>query len=284
MNILGIARSPWKLASALAVAAVACATSPTGRKQLMLVEDEAMTQLGEQSFAEIGKQMPESQDPAAQAYVQCVANNIVRELGQEYQLPEGQQWDVKVFQNEAANAFALPGGNIGVFTGLLDVAENQHQLAAVMAHEVGHVIAEHGGERMSQALLAQGGLAAAGALLEDSQTRPLVLGALGLGTQVGVLMPYGRKQESEADIIGLRLMAKAGFDPRESVELWRNMSRHSPGGPPEFLSTHPSPENRIENLQSKMEEAMALRQQSVASGGRPRCPTVASSGQAGTIR
>lgn len=231
-----------------------------------------MSQLGEQSFQEIKREMPETKDPGVTSYVKCVAQAVVSHLDDEYRLADGKRWDVKVFENEAANAFALPGGHIGVFTGLLKVAKNEHQLAAVMAHEVGHVIAEHGGERVSQALLAQGGLAAAGALLQDSKSRPLVLGALGIGTQVGVLMPYGRKQESESDIIGLRLMAKAGFDPQQSVELWKNMAAANPGGPPQFLSTHPAPENRITNLQKHMAEAVALRQQNQR---RPSCRAVA---------
>ncbi len=258
--------------AAIGTLMVACATSPTGRRQLMLVEDNQMSQLGEQSFQEIKKEMPETTDPGATSYVKCVAEAIVSHLDEEYQLAEGKRWDVKVFQNDAANAFALPGGHIGVFTGLLNVAKNEHQLAAVMAHEVGHVIAEHGGERVSQALLAQGGLSAAGAVLQDSKSRPLVLGALGVGTQLGVLMPYGRKQESEADIIGLRLMAKAGFEPLQSVELWKNMAAANPGGPPQFLSTHPAPENRIKNLQAHMDEALALQKQNTR---RPSCRAVA---------
>lgn len=214
----------------------------------------------------------------------CVARSIVAQLDQEYKLPEGKSWDVKVFQNEAANAFALPGGHIGVFTGLLDVAKNQHQLAAVVAHEVGHVIAEHGGERISQALVTQGGLTAAGALMKDSQSKPLILAAMGAGAQVGVLLPYSRKQESEADIIGLRLMAKAGFDPQQSVELWKNMAAHSKGAPPQFLSTHPAPETRINNLQKEMASAEKLRP-ATASAQRPSCPaTVAMAPRTQTVR
>ena len=273
----------WGTSVAAGVMVVACATSPTGRRQLMLVEDEAMSKLGSEGFAEIQKEVPETQDQGVKSYVNCVAKSIVAQLDKEYQLPAGKSWDVKVFQNDAANAFALPGGHIGVFTGLLDVAKNQHQLAAVVAHEVGHVIAEHGGERVSQALVTQGGLAAAGALMQDSKSKPLILAAMGAGAQVGVLLPYGRKQESEADIIGLRLMAKAGFDPQQSVELWKNMAAASKGAPPQFLSTHPAPETRIKNLQKEMASAEKLRP-ATANAQRPSCPVVAMAPRAQTVQ
>lgn len=234
-----------------------------------------MSKLGEEGFAEIQKQTKETTDEGVKAYVNCVAGAIVKHLDDEYQLPEGKRWTVKVFEDPAANAFALPGGNIGVFTGLLKVAKNEHQLATVVAHEVGHVIADHGGERISHALVAQGGLAAADMLMQDRQSKSLVLAALGAGAQVGVLLPYGRKQESEADVIGLRLMAKAGFNPQQSVQLWKNMAEASQGGPPQFLSTHPSPENRIEKLQAEMPGAVKLQQQAVAAQTRPSCPAVA---------
>lgn len=270
MRHRGYVRTGCGLFAGLGVLA-ACATSPTGRRQLMLVEDEQMSQLGEQSFAQLKQELPAADDPQANAYVECVARNIIRELDKQYQLHAGKSWDVQVFEQAQANAFALPGGNIGVFTGMLEIAENQAQLAAVMAHEVGHVIADHGAERVSQTMVTQGGLAAAGAMLSDTQYRPAILGALGLGAQVGVLLPYGRAQESEADEIGLELMAKAGFDPREAVQLWKNMQEKSEGAPPEFLSTHPSHGSRIEHLQENMETSLALRQAAVAERGRPRC-------------
>ncbi len=275
MHNSNVKRCLWGTASIATALAVSCATSPTGRRQLMLVEDSAMSKLGDQGFAEIQKQTKESTDEGVKAYVNCVASSIVKHLDDEYQLPEGKRWTVKVFDDPAANAFALPGGNIGVFTGLLKVAKNEHQLATVVAHEVGHVIADHGGERISHALVAQGGLAAADMLMQDRQSKSLVLAALGAGAQVGVLLPYGRKQESESDIIGLRLMAKSGFDPRQSVQLWKNMAEANPGGPPQFLSTHPSPENRIEKLQAAMAGAVKLQQQAVAAQTRPSCRAVA---------
>lgn len=134
-------------------------------------------------------------------------------------------WEVVVFRDNSANAFALPGGKIGVHTGMLKVATSADQLAAVLGHEVGHVIARHGAERVSQAMAAQAGLLVTDLLLETNRNRGTIMAALGLGAQFGVILPHGRKQESESDDIGQQLMAMAGFDPRESVQLWRNMQK-----------------------------------------------------------
>lgn len=248
-----------------------CATSPTGRRQLTLLPDSQMNQMGEQAFADLRKQQPRSNDPRTVNYVRCVAEAVAAEAQDETGV---EQWDVEVFKDKSANAFALPGGNIGVHTGMLDVATDQHQLAAVLGHEVGHVIAEHGNERVSQGVVAQFGLAAIDQFIlggeDGGQSRGLILAALGVGTQVG-LMAYSRTHESEADIIGLRLMARAGFDPRGSVELWQNMAKAGGGQPPEFLSTHPSHETRIEELRAHMDEAMVLFKRARAAGKRPDC-------------
>lgn len=247
------------------VVAVACATSPTGRSQLMLVPEDQMVELGNQSFEQISQEIPASEDREALRYVQCVAGEITGELDR------SQSWDVRLFDSEDTNAFAVPGNHIGVFTGMLDVAKNQDQLATVVAHEVGHLVADHSRERVSQALLVEGGLLAVGEIMANSQLRDLALGALGLGAQFGVLMPYSRIQENEADRIGLDLMARAGFDPEESVELWRNMERQVGGSPPEFLSTHPSHETRIENLTQWQTEVRPAYERAVRQGGRPTC-------------
>ena len=202
------------------------------------------------------------------SYVECVANAITA------QVPASVfngQWEVVVFDDEQVNAFALPGGKIGVYTGLLKVAENQHQLAAVIGHEVGHVIAEHGNERMSQSTLINVGSQAVGQVLaanEVPQSGP-IMAAIGLGVQVGVQLPFSRTHESEADVIGLQLMAKSGFDPRQSVNLWQNMDAASSGDRPmELLSTHPAPQTRIDNLQANMPDAYADYQ---ATAYRPNC-------------
>jgi len=173
------------------------------------------------------------------------------------------------------NAFALPGGKIGVYTGLLSVAENPSQLAAVMGHEVAHVLARHGNERVSQQLavgetmgLIEGWLSSGGGGGTGQQA---AMALLGVGAKVGILLPFSRAHESEADAIGKTLMAKAGFDPRESVTLWQNMGRAGNGGPPEFLSTHPSHDTRIRDLQAGMDVAMALYEESRATGRTSQC-------------
>ena len=255
-----------------ALGAVACATSPTGRKQLLLLPEDQMNVMGAQAFDQAKKATPTESNPAWTEYVRCVATPLQVSARDKLDV---KSWEVVVFKDDTPNAFALPGGKIGVHTGLFKVALNDAQLAAVLGHEVGHVIARHGNERVSEAGLAQGGLTVLNAILGGGQgdtKRDLLLAALGVGAQVGVLMPHGRNQESEADIIGLDLMARSGFDPQQSVELWKNMIKATQGGsPPEFLSTHPASENRIKNLESKMAETMPKYQKAVETSKTPVC-------------
>lgn len=251
----------------------ACATSPLGRQQVMLVSDQQMDDLGRKAFEDMKQKTPVVTDPSIQGYVRCVSEAITSATRGQLAV---NQWTIAVFRDESANAFALPGGEIGVNTGLLPVAQTADQLAAVIGHEVGHVIARHGAERMSEALMTQGGLALLEAFLSgramSDQKKGLILGALGMGAQLGVILPHSRTQESEADLIGLELMAKAGFDPRQSVELWRNMIRSSRGeAPPEWLSTHPASENRILSLEQKIPAAQGEYQRAIAQGHRPSC-------------
>ncbi|MCG6201366.1 M48 family metallopeptidase [Psychromonas antarctica] len=228
----------------------ACATSPTGRPQVLLFSAGDMSQLGAQSFAELKKQEKINLDENINQYVQCVAQAITSRLTPD---PKFSKWEVVVFDSKQVNAFALPGGKIGVYQGLLDVASNQDQLATVIGHEIGHVIAQHGNERMSRSQLADAGLQLSNSVLSGNEYQGIAMAGLGLGVQYGILMPYGRTDESEADIIGLRLMAEAGFDPKQSVELWKNMAKASGGNqPPELLSTHPSHSTRIDELQKEI--------------------------------
>jgi predicted Zn-dependent protease len=252
----------------LALLLTACAVSPTGRQQFMMMNPQQMSAMGTQAFAELKDATPVERNRRVNAYVQCVASAITRELG-----PGQEPWEVVVFQDKAVNAFALPGGKIGVNTGLLKVAKNQDQLAAVIGHEVGHVLAQHANERASQQFAVQGGLAIVEALSgsPNSPSRQALLQALGLGAQVGILLPYSRVHESEADRIGLDLMARAGFDPRQSVALWENMARASSGQPPEFLSTHPAHSTRINGLRQLMGPAMRTYEAARAMGKRPGC-------------
>ncbi|MFC3194736.1 M48 family metallopeptidase [Marinicella sediminis] len=250
-----------------------CATSPTGRKQLILVGDQQMNQMGVTSFQELKKAQKVAGDRRQQSYVGCVSFAIINALPDQGQ---DNNWEVVVFEDDSANAFALPGGKIGVHTGLLDVATTPSQLATVLGHEVAHVLSRHGAERVSIQMAAQTGLQVADMLsnqhVEGSRERQIAMAVLGLGTQVGVLLPFSRTHEKEADQLGLNLMAAAGFDPTESVQLWRNMDAASGGQrPPEFLSTHPEPENRIIKLNEIMQQAIGIQQQALANGVNPRC-------------
>jgi predicted Zn-dependent protease len=231
-----------------------------------------MNSMGAYSFDEMKAKIARNTDPKMNQYVMCVVKPLT-DVAKEYVKED--HWEIVVFQERSANAFALPGGKVGIHIGLLNVAKNDAQLAAVVGHEIGHVIARHGAERVSQGLAAQGGLTLIDALLSgksnDKATRGLVLGALGVGLQFGVLLPYGRTQESEADLVGLDLMSKAGFDPRESVNLWKNMSAAGGGQPPEWMSTHPSHENRIASLQAKFPEVLPKFEAAQAAGRKPVC-------------
>lgn len=247
----------WTKACGLLITSIglmACSASPTGRNQLLLFSNTEMSSLGAQSFEQMKKEIPISQDQKTNTYVQCVANAIIAQVPKQSGF---NTWEVIVFDSEQVNAFALPGGKIGVYTGLLNVATNQDQLATVIGHELAHVLASHSNERLSQSQLANVGLQITDVVLgasEYGQYRDITMAALGVGVQYGVILPYGRRQESEADILGLELMAKAGFDPKQSVELWKNMAKASDGKqPPELLSTHPSHDTRIEDLSRTMQ-------------------------------
>ncbi len=250
--------------------AVACATSPTGRRQLTLLPESQMDAMGQSAFQEMKAEESVTRDPRAQRYAQCVAQHIVD--ANRSRLDEA-NWEVVVFEDpDMVNAFALPGGKIGVYTGMLRFADDDDQLAAVVGHEVAHVLAEHGNERVSTALAAQGVLGALSAGWESNpQTKALVLGGLGVGFDLGVARPHSRTQETEADRIGLMMMAAAGFDPRAAVDLWRKMDAEKSGAPPEILSTHPSSQSRVDDLSGLLAEAVPVFERARAAGKTPAC-------------
>lgn len=250
---------------------VACTTSPTGRSQLNLFSGSALNSMGADAFAQIKEEEKVSTDPELNAYAQCVANAIIEVLPEQY---ANNNWEVVVFESDTINAFALPGGYIGFYTGMLRVAENEHQLAAVMGHEIGHVMADHSSERLSTNLLISGVLIGTDIALSDRspQQRGMIMAGLGITSQVAVALPYSRIHESEADAIGLELMAKAGFQPQEAPKLWENMAAESGGSPPELLSTHPSPSSRIRDLSARVPAAMRDYEARVAAGNLPNCP------------
>lgn len=240
-----------------------CATSPTGRSQLIAMPDAQINQMGLQAFSALKNQKPISRNPQFNRLTHCIANAITQQTGG--------NWEVVVFQDKTFNAFALPGNKIGVHSGLIQLlGGNADQLAAVIGHEVGHVLAKHSNERASQQMVVQQGM---GIIQQTALGQnPTTLGLLGLGAQYGVLMPFSRTQESEADIIGQDLMSKAGFDPRQSITLWQKMESASQGQQSvEFMSTHPAHATRIQELQQHMPQAMALFQQSQTAGRQPRC-------------
>lgn len=250
----------------------ACAESPTGRRQIMLFNEAELGKLGAQTFEAMKAETPVSTNARVNGYVQCVASALLRVTPDE----ASSNWEIVVFESDQINAFALPGGKIGVYTGLLKVAENQHQLAAVVGHEIGHVIAGHSNERLSTNQFIQTALTLGDAALKayNVQYQQELMTAFGLGAQVGVALPFSRAHESEADVVGLELMAKAGFDPKQAVNLWQNMAAQGGGNRmPQILSTHPLPENRIKDLRQLMPEAVKTYNQRKNAGSLPGCKT-----------
>jgi predicted Zn-dependent protease len=239
---------------ALLLSLAACTTAPiTGRRQLMLVGEAQENALGIQAYREVLQKEPITRDHDAVEPVQRIA----RRLEAVADRPDF-RWEVNVIKDDkTVNAFALPGGKIAVYTGIFPIAQTEAGLAIILGHEIGHAIARHGSERMSQQLGAQvlGQALAVG--VQSSPYGSAIMAAYGLGAQVGVLLPYSRVQESEADRIGLVLAAKAGYDPRVALEVWKRMAALPGRRAAEFLSTHPNPETRIEDMKKQMPEALA---------------------------
>ncbi|WP_027079445.1 M48 family metallopeptidase [Luteimonas mephitis] len=261
------------LAIAAGVAACATTTSPTGRTQYVgAVSQDQLNQMGALAFAETKAKTPQSKDARQLAYVRCVVSALVRELPANS--GQGTAWDAAVFVNDEPNAFALPGGKVGVYTGIFKAARNQDQLAAVIGHEIGHVIAHHHDERITRQMMAQGALGVAGGLVgagygDAAANTTTQLGSI--AAQGFFLLPNSRDQETEADIVGQDLMAKAGFDPRAAVNLWQNMMGAGGNRPPQWLSTHPDPKARIGELQARANGLLPRYEQARASGRTPRC-------------
>jgi predicted Zn-dependent protease len=264
-------RTPFLWILLLSVLLGGCHTNPyTDRSQLLLMPSGLMNEMGAAQYGET-LQDPKivlSKDPREIEPVKRVAARII-EAAKRSKYAEAAKsfdWEVTVIKDDnTKNAWALPGGKIAVYTGIFPMAKTEAGLAAIMGHEVVHALAQHGGERMSQGLMAQVGMSAAAILLSTQGGNPalnqLGMQAMGLGLQTGVLLPFSRKHESEADYIGVLLAADAGYDPREAVRIWERMAAASGGGAqPEFLSTHPANETRIANLNGWMPEAMALYQ------------------------
>jgi predicted Zn-dependent protease len=246
----------------------ACTTNPyTGRWQFLAIPAGYESSMGEQSYAQVlnDPKNPISHEPREVNPVTRVAERIIQVAKRsKYEKAANEyKWEVSVIKSDqTANAFALPGGKIAVYTGLFPIAKNEAGLAAVMGHEVVHALARHGGERMSQGIATQiamiGAAIGLGSSGMGSATSQAAMQALGLGAQVGVLLPFSRKHESEADYIGLLFAAEAGYDPREAVRVWERMEAAGGEQPSEFMSTHPSHGTRIKQLTEWMPEALAL--------------------------
>ncbi|HAV13535.1 MAG TPA: hypothetical protein DCX06_08625 [Opitutae bacterium] len=234
-----------------------CHTVPqTGRSALHLVPNDQLASMSAAQFGQLKQETPISRDPTYNAMVRRVGERIAYVAAPD--MPNA-QWEFVVFEDDSQiNAFAMPGGKVAVYTGIFKVAKTEDDLAIVMGHEVAHVAAGHGNERVSQQLLAAGGALALqfGTSDMDSGDRQLLMAAYGAGTTVGVILPYSRYHESEADEIGLLYAAKAGYDPRAAIGFWERMAQQSQGAPPEFLSTHPAGATRARKLNEIMPKAM----------------------------
>lgn len=249
---------PRLVSIALLLFLVACATVPeTGRRQLQLVTPEQEMSLGLTEFEKLKKAKPISKDSALSENVQRVGKRIAMVAP----LPNA-QWEFVLFDDsQTPNAFCLPGGKVGIFTGILPITQNDSGLATVIGHEVAHAVARHGAERISEGLLLElGGQVLETALSTRPQaTRSLILGAYGIGGELAVTLPHSRTQELEADHLGLLYMARAGYDPREALSFWKRFSVYSKqkgGQPIEFLSTHPLDDTRIAKLEALMPQAL----------------------------
>lgn len=264
---------PLLLSAAVAVSLAACSTttSPTGRSQMIGVSEAQLTQMGEQTFAQAKAKLPQSRDSRAQAYVGCVVNSIVRQLPSQWQQL---RWEHALFENPETNAWALPGGKVGIYTGIFKAARNQDQLAGVIAHEIGHVVSRHHNERITRQQGAGTALqllsAIAGARYGEGIGNAVAQGG-GIAAQAGFLLPNSRIQEGEADVVGQQLMAKAGFDPRGAVTLWQNMAAAGGSRPPEWLSTHPDPSSRLRELQARANDLVPTMEAARKAGNNPRC-------------
>ena len=238
----------------LIFAVVGCTTVPmTGRYQLLLSDEAQENAAGATSYGQYLKESKISTDKTNTALVKKVGQKIAAVSGCDY------DWEFNLLESDEANAWCLSGGKVAVYTGILPYTQTEAGLATVMAHEIAHAIARHGAERSAQNTLLEYGLAIGNATLTNNPNRELIMLGVNVAGNVGVILPYSRKHESEADHIGLLLMAKAGYDPNEAIKFWQRMSAASggsQGGLSDFLSTHPSDAKRVKDLQELLPEAM----------------------------
>jgi predicted Zn-dependent protease len=267
----------------------ACGTAPiTGRKQLMLVSDQEVLSLSLQEYSEYIKTAKKSSDKTATALVEKVGRKIADAVGSYYKasgmetLLDGYSWEFNLIQDSAVNAFCMPGGKIVVYTGILPVTKDESGLAVVLGHEVAHAVAKHANERMSQQMAAQYGATAVDALLGKASSTVKTVGqtVYGLGAQYGVMLPFNRKQELEADHLGLIFMAIAGYNPDVAIPFWERMAQNG-SAVPEFMSTHPSDQTRISDIQKELPEAKEVYNTLWGSGNKTTTPATNTTNKSG---
>ncbi len=243
----------------------ACSTVPfTGRKQLKMLPASEMNAMALENYGTFLKENKLSTNQSQVALLQKVGNKIKTAV-ETYLIKQGQQkiiegynWEFNLVEDPSVNAWAMPGGKIVFYTGIMDVCKDETGIAVVMSHEIAHIIASHGNERMTQALATQFGGMTLDLLIKDKpqETKNIYMAAFGLGAQYGIMLPYSRTHEYEADKIGLIFMAMAGYNPEGAIDFWTRMSAQDKGqSPPEFLSTHPTPQNRIQAMKDFLPEA-----------------------------
>lgn len=229
-------------AGALALTAGACATNPeTGRSQFIMIDDAQLSQAALQAWNQQIQQERTWNNRAAQTRLERVGQRIVQAAGR-----GNQQWEFRLFDSPQKNAFVLPANKVGFYRGLYEICDVDDYMATVLGHETGHVTGRHAAERYSRAAATQTALQVAGSQVNSQ----LAMAALGLGAQVGLELPFGREQESEADILGINYMQRAGYDPKLAIPFWQRMQEGGGSRPPEFLSTHPDPDNRIQRIRN----------------------------------
>lgn len=240
-------------------------------KKLQLVSDQQINEMGVKAFEEMKAKDKLSQDPKKRDIAECIVKSLVIPLGQQLG-PSG--WEVQVFESPEPNAFALPGGKVGIYTGMFDLVKSQDEMAAVVGHEIAHVARGHSKKRVERQLKTQLGLsllgAIAGSRTSENKTRMITQGA-GLLTQGAYLLPNSREQEIEADVDGQIIMSKAGYDPMGAVSLWQRMQALNKAQPPQFLSTHPNSAQRIESLSQRAPSLVKEQQAARSAGRKPKC-------------
>ncbi|MFN8240867.1 MAG: M48 family metallopeptidase [Bacteroidales bacterium] len=253
------------LASLALILYQSCSVVPlTGRKQLNLLPESEMIAMGLTNYSDFLKENPPSTDKTNSAIVTEVGTNIANAVIKYFadnnlqDRLNGYKWEFNLVSDKTPNAWCMPGGKVVVYSGLLPLTADKNGLAVVISHEIAHAVARHGNERMSQQLLTQlGGIALSEAIKQKpAETKNIFMSAYGIGSQVGLMLPYSREHEYEADKLGLIFMAMAGYDPSSAIPFWERMSALGGNKPPEFLSTHPSDQNRINKIKAALPEAL----------------------------